>query len=1138
MNPMSDIATEIRGMDDFSGREWFIDFVDSWLSGTGPQTPVYCLAAEPGWGKTRLAKHLARRHPRSLSIEGRRIPSQDPGQVLWSDLWTSMDLLTGETPEWPSSYAQILRRLREVKPTLLIADRAESLAVLTDGPVLANLLESGCRILLFGRPGTYLDRLPEDSVTLDLQNSQSKLNLADLKTWIQKVKAPGELALHAQGNFGIARELFKTRPDRVLQRQWALVEDLLESVGPTLRDDAQRVLCLLAESKTPLTARAVGSFLALNAGRTRALLNALEPLLQFQNERFGLYSPWLAAAISNVLEKDLEVIHANVIGYFRETFPSWDEMTDPYGWKYLLHHGDRYSRTSKRRDFSVLHWLGEGPFLRLKLQKTRSLSGVLEDLRLALTAAMEENDLPRVVSYGFQIPRLRRETAANGLHELADLGELKLAREYALLLTNDANRFLGLVLLAWQICSGPQEGPAGTGFESGRGDDDSQRVLLELLLLDLSFIPIVDLAEESIPLLVHIVADLLRLMPHRQDEVLSLLTRNESALRRAVHFFMLSLIEGQTPELRELELRRGIQAAEQLPDEERDQLETMIARSFERQHQESLAALLCTGKAGESKPFASRDEFLEQRSGLVAANAQGKGVDRLLQLAERLVAGEALPPWAVEELAVLCQAVVNLPVEQEKLRAIQGLSRRLGPLESNPDSLRAFEALLAQAAYLEDRSLKARAMAELGVALHRHHEYVRSNDVISQSAGIAFGVESKAGRAHTLLFVAGAVAQTLHPLRAQDLAFNALQCLEGKLEHALDQNCRAVLKLGVLSTISSERVIENLEQGAEEVRRSAAGEPRVKALALSSLAEGAHKLGATEWARQLLDQALASARVMPPGTAKCITLAQLALREYEARENQRKEQVLQEAMEALAVETSVTERAEGLLAIAASRLDARDPKAQSLLRTILNELEKSPIQHVLGCPSLSKFVGLTRRCNLAAWSHKLLTKVRAELGQLKEVTEGRDFLLLNLIAFELAFGEVEAAMSRLQLLQSVRAHADGQSAVAVAMIRERPEQALAMIASITIQSTRLLAIERSAFELARELRPSRKLQVQRTMHSLTLLATEDEATTDMVLSRWLNERPDIHKLEQTARKMGWISEDPPHTPKAVHFKSL
>jgi len=888
--------------------------------------------------------------------------------------------------------------------------------------------------------------------------------------------------------------------DRAL---WAEVEGVVQPLAEP--EDARRILGLLSEAGEALDPNSIADFLGLTVGRVRSLLARLAPLLHEARDHYRLYSPRLARTLARYLERDLVGVHASVVAFFRETYPSWDEMNDHYGWNYLGHHCERYARTSRKRDYSVLHWLGEGSFLRLKLQRTRSLKGVLADLSRGLRAALEEQDLPRIVHYGLQIPRLRMEEAATGLHELADMGQLQLARERAALLAGEASRFKGFLLLAWQAL------------------DEDLPELLSRLLDDALAVPLPILDEEDVPLVVRIVGDLAAGVPERTKDILALLDREENPGRSAGYYLGLSRLETVPEKVRVQALEIGARLAQSLSDAERARVLPLFAEGLREHGKEAAAARLGSGE----DPVPTRFDFLsaEQPAEAFATSLLQVANDRLeprrLQSLSAMAAQLAKSDgaaWVFESFQSLMNVVVQVRNPADRLRGVLNLSRSLTDLGPRELSMQAFERLAAVSQTLEEPTLRARALADLGLSLHKLREHREASAKISEAAALAMRIEEPLDKARTLAFVAGTVAQFGHRLRARDLAFHSLQVHEAPSAVPYDQNCRASLKLGVMATISHERTLEYLQGGAESARRLEQLEPQYRAASLATLASGALRLGSLDWARKLLNQALGAARAMDVGAAKAVALASLAAQEAEAGDTYRAEQVLSEALEAIEPEPNPSYKAQGYLAVANTREAMRDPRAKAAIEAALGQLEQLPGQALAGSAALLEVCAKAQRWHIASKVGKLLKKARQNVGE-------DELFQLALLRAELAFGDFEAAQATQRKLGGTEARSQGLAETAVRLILSDPEEALRLLQQIPLRAERMTAVRRCTVELARELRPSHQKVVQDTLAELTLLSTEDEGTADLVVSRWVYFDQDPQQLERTARKMGWLSDD-------------
>ena len=1095
----------------FVGREWLLESLRGWLS-EGP--PVAVLVGEPGIGKSTLAQELSRQTAGSLTVEIRPALGTHQPDGFWSALLEQVDLEGSRMPQSAASARKMAKDyLRGTR--LVVVDAIER------SPELLDWIPSGVadtRWLLTSRPGPHLVTLEQVGAHIIPMDSLDPRNQADVSAFLKERGLQNEaLAAAGQarhGNFQIASWLasaglephqMEVNSEPLDRALWAEVEGVVNSLAEP--EDARRILGLLSEAGEALDPNSIADFLGLTVGRVRHYLGRLAPLLHEQHDRYRLYSPRLARTLARYLERDLVGVHASVVAFFRETYPSWDEMNDDYGWNFLGHHCERYARTSRKRDYSVLHWLGEGSFLRLKLQRTRSLKGVLEDLSRGLRAALEEQDLPRIVHYGLQIPRLRMEEAATGLHDLADMGQLKLARERARLLAGEASRFKGFLLLAWQAL------------------DEDLPGLLHQLLEDALAVPYPVLDDEDVPLVLRIVADLAVGLPERAKEILSLLDREENPGRSAGYYLGLSRIDSLPEKLRIQALETG---ARLVPESGR----ALFAEGLRELGKEAAAAKL----GARQEPPVNRFDFLSAESPAEAFSAtllkvandrlEPRRLQSLSSMAAELAKSDG-SAWAFESFQQLMNLVVQLRNPNERLRGVLNLSRSLTDLGTREPSMQAFERLAAVAQTLEEPTLRARALADIGLSLHKLREHRESSAKISEAAGLAMRIEEPLDKARTLAFVAGTVAQFGHRLRARDLAFHSLQVHEAPSPVAYDQNCRASLKLGVMATISHERTLEYLQFGAESAKRLEQLEPQHRAASLATLASGALRLGSVDWARKLLNQALGAARAMEPGAAKAVALSSLAAQEAEAGDTYRAEQVLGEALEAIEPEPHASYKAQGYLALANAREAMRDPRAKAAIEAALAQLDQLPGPALAGSAALLEICSKAQRWHIAARVGKLLKKARQHAGE-------EDVFQLALLGAELAFGDFEAAAATQRKLQGTEARSQGLAETAVRLILSDPEEALRLLRQIPLRSERMTAVRRCTVELARELRPSHQKVVQDTLAQLTLLSTEDEGTADLVVSRWVYFDQDPQKLERTARKMGWLEDGlAPLTPRSA-----
>ncbi|MEW6277384.1 MAG: hypothetical protein AB1758_02095, partial [Candidatus Eremiobacterota bacterium] len=846
------------------GRQWLFDQVEAWMA--APDSWSAVLVAHPGVGKSAFLRELASRHPESILVDIRRPLGSHRPRGFWAALLAQVDLQGKRVPESPheaSRWAAEHLPLGGKQPRLVVVDSLDHSEGLLDASGLAGLDQPlpGVRLLLATRPSEDVAGLERSGARVFRLAQDDPRNLADVESFLghrlqqagRSLTALDRLVRLAAGNFVVARFVADASAERLLDHVdlkaeleipaldralWAVWEEVVGLAPPDLHEDMARVACSLCEAGEPLPAASLADFLGLTASRVNQVLRWLRPLLAEAQNRFRLFHPALSSLVARRFQRDLVQVHRGVVSFFREAFPSWEEMNDHYGWMWLGHHCDRLARTARRRDFSVLHWLGEGPFLRAKLTQTRSLKAVLDDLLRCLRAALEELDLPRIVHYGLQLPRLRAQEAASGLHEMADLGELDLARERARLLKDERTRFLGFLLLAWQA------------------HDESKPALVDELLDEVLQIPRPSVWEDDQPLLLCIVADL---AGHDVERAFRLLDREEDPMKAASYGLRLAQSEGVEAGLRRKALERALEWTARIEDEEeRQQARRSLARQKELLSSNGrpsdlpgrdLAPIekVLAGLSGSSEPLEAFAEALEKvgqiRWETRRVLAISAAASTLAHLADR--------DWVLEAFCQLLQIVVQLQSAEERLKAVGRVARSMATAGRRPFTGELAERIAAVAETLEDLPLRSRAQATLGLCLHVVRDFRNSNARLSEAASLAFKIEDREQRARTLAFVAGSVAETGDNVRARDLAFHALQAFEEPPAERHDQNTRCSLIVGLVSS-GHEYSAHALQQAAQAVTHTV--EPRARATSLIAVARGMYRMGEIDWARKLFEQ--------------------------------------------------------------------------------------------------------------------------------------------------------------------------------------------------------------------------------------------------------------------------------------------
>lgn len=1035
----------------FTGRDWFFSQLNEWLE--QPQSRVWVVEAEPGYGKTWLAREILHRYADATAL-GPASPQTNSG--------------------------------------FLVADDVE----------LPHLQDIPGKIIVFGRPSLRLSSLKGPGVLWQTLDPMQLENLTDLANHLAGQPKAETVLRNCGGNFGLAGLLSATDAAVDVYRSlWQLAEDCM--ARSEVRELSAQILTLLGETGGPLEAWRICDFLGTSAMRVRQALLPIEPLLKRSEDTYQVFNPWLGRAVTWAHFRDLEVLHASVITYFRETYPSWEEMSDPYGWDYLVHHCDRFARTARKRDFSVLHWLGEGPFLRQKLRQGGKLPGVLRDLERCLIAAMEESDLSRIAFYAFQLPRVRQERLASEMHKLADLGQIEAAQEYSQLIPRENHKLLALLLLAWQAAD-EQNSSLADQLISQALQVDSGGMFPELNLL-----------------IVSICACLLKSMPHRERDILDLLSRDEHSGRAASNYLTLGLIEGLEDRLRNWVLRRGWSQAPHGSGRDQQRLSTFIGQSLRALKQFELAQVW---SGALTRPPLSQEEFDNKLKDLIQVEAEVERLDQLVDLADQLTRQQP-QEWLGHGVAVLTQALQNFSAPDCWLRGFAQLCRLWMTLGPVPEAFEGLERLTQLAKDLElENQLRVRVVADLALGFYRLGDSTRSQQLISKAAAGAVSEEAADKKAAALAFVAAATAQLNHPSRARDLAFTLLETLEPPPGAMQDHFCRLTFRLANTASGSPDQLRQALGQDQRDLV-GLGNSPRERAYLLLGLARAAYHSGDVDWATQLVQQASAQAHQLVVPKLKAWTLADLACLAWDMGQHDRYRTFIAEAEAILETEQVTIHRLEGTVDLCRALGHSKDRSARAVHRRILKELAEVNQLEVCLSSTLPRLLPLLQEDETRELAHKLLEGLRIPPSDLNE--RDRDFYQSGLLHLELAFGEFDKALSALTPVVSPQVRSQALVDLAVGLTARDPREGLAWLPVISRQPDRLRAIRLILSELGAEKRPWRKQACHEALQQLTVLAQEDEATMDLVVSYWLTRESDRRKFEMTGKRLGWIQEQVP-----------
>jgi hypothetical protein len=531
-----------------------------------------------------------------------------------------------------------------------------------------------------------------------------------------------------------------------------------------------------------------------------------------------------------------------------------------------------------------------------------------------------------------------------------------------------------------------------------------------------------------------------------------------------------------------------------------------------------------------TRPQLSQEEFDGKLRDLIQVDSEVERLDQLVDLADQ-VCRQQPADWLSHAVGVLTMALQNFAQADCWLRGFAQLSRLLMTLGPVPEAFEGLERLTQLAKDLDlENQLRVRIVADLALGFYRLGDSTRSQQLISKAAAGAVTEEELDKKAAALAFVAAATAQLNHPSRARDLAFTLLETLEPPPGPMQDHFCRLTFRLASNATGSPDQLRQALGQDQRDLV-GLGNSPRERAYLLLGLARAAHHSGDADWATQLVQQAAAQAHQLVVPKLKAWTLADLACLAWDMAQHDRYRAFIAEAEEILATEKVPIQRLEGTVDLCRALGHSKDRQARVLHRQILQELNEVNQLEVCLSSTLPRLLPLLQEAETKLLASQLLEKLRSAPETLED--RDRDFYQSGLLHLELAFGEYDKALAALTPLLSPQVRSQALVDLAVGLTARDPREGLAWLPVITRQPDRLRAVRLILSELGAEKRPWRKQACHEALQQLTVLAQEDEATMDLVVSYWLTREGDRRKFEQTGKRLGWIPEPAPLQPLSV-----
>ena len=1151
----------------------------------GNGVSLIALIAEPGMGKTAFLRDIQRKHPGSPLVTVRRPLGTSRPAGFWTAMLNQLGIKDKHVPATVQEMAELaadtLRKSKN-KPLLVLVDCMEEGQELMDSRGAAGLDFSIDHVatIVATRPGAEAEALVASGAAPVRLDSHSEENYEELAAWLTdylgagRREIVGDIVAKSEGNFFVAGCLARAVKNNTLaahdldispQQLRDVYSSMLDSVvmeSPVEeQDDVVSVLCMLAEAGEPLPAVSLADFLGLTASKVRRILLRIAPVIRCVEQRYSLFNKRFSEMVTKHYSRDLVKIHQQVITYFRVTFPTWEEMDDLYGWFYLGHHCDRLARVSRRCDFSALHMLGEGSYVTAKLNYTKSIAAVLQDLKRCLRAAIEEKNLARIVGYGLRIPRLRAMHSANGLHDLADMGLYDLAMERARLLHSESSRLKAYLLLAWQA--------------GGEGCTENARQILaearELVLPDIN-------AEDRV-LAAFILADLLKELP--AAEVLPVLFN--CTTRELVGKVILRIGVARSLDVdKRLEvLRRGI-----------DYVSGFAANGFDVRWKQLLQAVIdkisadepagsafCSSAVigeinnvyceyGENEALSEalnkleqvcsqRQKSVDKEADAEAKSSEEEGEDsssepgaevygRLIREAYRsalelvssvrwesrkagaiaaltkILIKHSDEEWVALAFEELIGVVVSIHLPEERQKATVAITRLVTGHPRIKGWRDVFERLSALIETFEDARLRVRAWAWLALAYHQSRDFKGALSVLNQAASLAFHVADASAQANELALLSSVAVEINQPGLARNLAYHYLQVCEAPAKARVDTEVRAALVVGASANVSEERSLEYLNssiQAAQEIP-----DMRVRASLLVALAGGVAKLGETDWARRVQNQALGVARAMEPGSTQSKTLSSLAIQEYAWGEVYKADQICKEAEEAANDETDPVAKREALMAVAvAARVGGNEDKARALLEDVISCLESISYEELAGTVDIVQLATLATEVHQRGLVVAYLNRLNQELQTSKGTASDNGFL--TLVEAWLVLGENDKAREALLKIGDISMRIKGRIVLAKSFIRSNPEEAVDLLERIPVFAERMRGVRECLNELLRLPAENQRRDISSVLAALTMLAIDDEETADLVLGRWISISTSRQDIIDCVNKLGYSVEE-------------
>ncbi len=962
----------------FVGREWLLEEMQEWLDQGGHRA---LLIGPPGIGKSRAGREFASRIPGSKLID-----------------FSASTEGTG----WPEELEKASKAKKP--PTLLVLDALECApAQVWRTSRLEFDFPETPKLLIF-RPGVHFEAASIPGTRHIMIDPNCPRHSQDIAGYLSQ-NGLGSLAGLVQ-TFREAEFLVKDPQNgavRLDQYYLALWRETTRPHTGAGRILLEQVGLLLADAPESLPLEAISDFTGVPLVQIREAIDDLSPLLGADPGGLTLFSHGLSSFLTRHFSRDLGPVHGRIVSFFRETYPSWQEMHDPYGWRYLVLHCDRLARASRRKDFSILHWLNEGSFSQLKLERTGMLPSVLKDLRLSLLASLETNDLPRVVSFGCRLARLRKHESIATVHRLADAGQLNMARDNAFLVSGESHRFLIWLLFATQTLEGNDIPSTAT------------------LLGEAATFPKLNLTEWEVDLAASMLGVMLthpELNEEAGDRIQELLEMDGDPAKASQACKAVGRLTLLSKAQRVAYFERGLEWANKLP---KGRFREMRSRELSVR-----LARLAPEKAPRVRPY---PDVLSK-----SKNAE-KSFSKLLKevrdgsLPVATAAASLIPvsdqPWVAAAFLDLTKIMASQEEGDLKWHSLHGLLQSVEDADFKDVDDLVLAPLSIASLNLSCPELRSRYLARYAVVLTSKERPMDAQQRISLSAANAFSVVETEDRSLALLHLATMVSATGALGRARDLSYHALE-LKSRVED-LDRETRQLVRLMSTSGTVNQSADEIVRLGESLRFDNSPIEREAKGRALVTLAAGLARLGAEEQARAYREKAIETTRAIENAELRIHLLTDLAGALYSCEEKKEARRLVKEAR----AEYDESAKDRGLLSsvglLRAYVIFENRTQTKKAFERCLQYLDANSFHEWLGSPAVLELLHLSQH----------LGKTETIVPHLEKARKAKslsDEERLGLLRCELQLGDFEQAENHLSDLEELSARCQGGIDLALAIL--------------------------------------------------------------------------------------------------------